>query len=60
MEANGLSQKQFGDKVGVSQGLVSQWLTGDTKMTPERAKEIEELTGIPRLQLLYPEEQAAA
>jgi transcriptional regulator with XRE-family HTH domain len=59
MEEHSLSQQGFADKVGVSQGLVWQWLNGETAVTPEKAKEIEDATGIPRLKLLYPEERAA-
>lgn len=43
----GITQEGFADKVGegVSQGLVGQWLTGRTKITPDRAIEIEAATG---------------
>lgn len=44
ISANRLTQKEFGDLVGASQGLVSQWLSGDTQITAERAKTIEEAT----------------
>lgn len=54
-----ISQKEFGDSLGVSQGLVSQWVTGETQVSPRWAKKIEEQHGIPRLLLLYPEERAA-
>lgn len=38
------SQQEFADKIGVSQGLVWQWLEGHTRITAERALEIEEKT----------------
>lgn len=41
---HGLSQEEFGKKIGVSQGLVWQWLDGRTRITAERAKEIAEKT----------------
>lgn len=41
----GLSQEEFGKMIGVSQGLVWQWLEGRTRITAERAKEIDEKTG---------------
>jgi len=40
----GLSQEQFAKQIGVTQGLVWQWLDGRTRITPERAKEIEDKT----------------
>ena len=39
-----LSQEQFGKKIGVSQGLVWQWLDGRTLITAERAVRIERRT----------------
>lgn len=36
-----LSQQQFGKRIGVSQGLVWQWLEGRTRITAERALVIE-------------------
>lgn len=38
------SQSEFAEKLGVSQGLVSQWVQGITGITPERAIEIEDAT----------------
>lgn len=40
-----LSQEQFATFLGVSQGLVWQWIAGKTRITAERAKEIERKTG---------------
>lgn len=39
-----LSQERFGKKIGVSQGLVWQWLEGRTLITAERAVGIERKT----------------
>lgn len=38
-------QTGIAELLGVSQGLVSQWLSGKTKITAERAVQIEEATG---------------
>lgn len=40
-----LSQKEFGDLTGVSQGMVWQWLNGIRQISPERAAIIERRTG---------------
>jgi|GEM_PF-710553 len=40
----GVTQASFAKELGVSQGLVWQWLNGRTKITPERAKQIELIT----------------
>lgn len=60
MEEHGLSQKEFGELVDVSQGLVWQWVHGETAVTADKAREIESKTGIPRMKLLYPSEPRAA
>lgn len=39
-----LSQEAFAKQIGVSQGLVWQWLDGRTRITAERAIEIDEKT----------------
>lgn len=39
------TQTAFAEMLGVTQGLVHQWLNGDTKITAERAREIEIKTG---------------
>lgn len=39
-----LTQEDFAIKLGVSQGLIWQWLDGRTRITAERAVEIEEKT----------------
>jgi len=44
MTKHGLSQKNFGELIGVSQGLVHQWLDGKTQITGDRARDIEKLT----------------
>ena len=44
IEKNG-GQTEIAQKLGVTQGLISQWLKGKTRVTPERAKQIELVTG---------------
>ena len=44
LSKRGLSQEQFGKVLGVSQGLVWQWLNGRTQITAEMANAIEEKT----------------
>ena len=39
------TQSDLAKKLGVSQGLVHQWLSGKTRITAERCIEIEEVTG---------------
>ena len=39
-----MSQADFAKKMAVTQGLVWQWLNGHTKVTAERAVEIERCT----------------
>lgn len=65
LKKHGISQQDFADAIGVSQGLVWQWLDGRTRVTAERAIEIEEKTGreVSRHELrpdLYPKESRAA
>ena len=38
------TQTAFAEALGVTQSAVSQWVTGEQRITAERAKEIEELT----------------
>lgn len=38
------SQTEFAKRLGVSQGLVWQWMNGRTRVTPEKAAEIERKT----------------
>lgn len=45
LDKHQLSQEQFAKQIGVSQGLIWQWLDGRTRITAERAKDIEEKTG---------------
>jgi DNA-binding transcriptional regulator YdaS (Cro superfamily) len=39
------TQGDLAKALGVSQGLVSQWLSGATSVTAERAVQIEQITG---------------
>lgn len=43
IESNG-GQTAFAERIGVSQGLVWQWINGKTRITAERATEIEQKT----------------
>jgi DNA-binding transcriptional regulator YdaS (Cro superfamily) len=47
LKANKISQAKFGEKLSppVSQGLVSQWCRGDTRVTLEYSLQINQLTG---------------
>jgi DNA-binding transcriptional regulator YdaS (Cro superfamily) len=38
------TQKEFAERLGVTPGLVSQWIVGRAPVPPERAVEIERLT----------------
>jgi DNA-binding transcriptional regulator YdaS (Cro superfamily) len=38
------TQTSFAELMGVTQGLVHQWLSGRTRITAERAKQIEKVT----------------
>lgn len=58
------SQAEFAKAIGVSQGLVSHWITGRSRVPAERVLTIEQATGgqVTRHDLredLYPIEQAA-
>ena len=39
------TQKEFAARLGVSQGLVHQWVKGRTRITAERCIQIERVTG---------------
>ena len=41
---NGITQRQFADRLGCSQGLISQWINGKTEMTGQWAVKIERET----------------
>lgn len=45
LKRKGITQTAFADELGVSQGLVWQWLKGETTITAERAMAIEKATG---------------
>lgn len=58
------SQEEFAKAIGVTQGLVSHWVTGRTRIPAERVLTIEQATGglVTRHELrpdLYPIEEAA-
>lgn len=59
-----LNQTQFAEKVGVNQGLVSMWLSGKVRMTPEWVLQVEKVTEreLSRYELrpdIYPRDNAA-
>ncbi len=45
LQNNAISTSKLAKQLGVSQGLVSQWITGRTRITAEKAVLIEEKTG---------------
>lgn len=56
LRKTGRSQQKLADELGVSQGLISQYLKGRTAMSAERAMEIEALTqGLIRARELRPD-----
>lgn len=44
LQKHRLSQAQFAERLGVSQGMVWQWLAGRSRVTAERAVQIETAT----------------
>lgn len=44
MREHALPQSALAERVGVSQSMVSHWLTGRKQVTPEKAKAIELVT----------------
>lgn len=44
LKKHGITQREFADRIGCSQSLVSQWITGETKLTGEWAVKIERET----------------
>lgn len=59
IERNGLTQEGFAEKLKVSQGLVWQWIHGQTEITKQKAVAIEALTQINRNRLMFPKERVA-
>lgn len=45
LKKHDLTQEEFAKGLGVSQGLIWQWLNGETEITAERVKEIVRSTG---------------
>lgn len=45
IKRHGLSQKQFADRLGITQSAVSQWIQGDTGVRNDIAVKIVRLTG---------------
>lgn len=46
MSTNGLTQRQFAETIGVTPGMVSQWITGRRPVSIEKALTIEEQFGL--------------
>jgi DNA-binding transcriptional regulator YdaS (Cro superfamily) len=44
LQQKGLSQAAFGARLGVTQGLVWQWISGHRRVTAERAVQIHQET----------------
>lgn len=45
LKHKGISQAEFAKHMGVTQGAVWQWISGESRITAERALEIEKKTG---------------
>lgn len=48
-------QRQLALALGVTQQAVSAWLNGDKWMPVKRARQVEELTGVPAASMVNPE-----
>lgn len=44
-------QTALADKLGISQGAVGHWWHGRGRIAPERCREVEQLSGVPRAEL---------
>lgn len=44
LKRNAITQREFANRIGCSQGLVSQWINGDTQITGRWAVVIERET----------------
>lgn len=54
-----LSQQEFADLIGVSQGMVYQWVRGKTPVSPPKAVRIERMTeGLVTRKDLHPDDWA--
>lgn len=47
-QMNNLSQREFGDKIGVSQASIYRWEKEDIKISRETEKKIDEIFGLKR------------
>lgn len=59
-EANGLSQEDLALKLGVSRQMIGLIETGERRITPEKALEWAEITGIPKEEMSDVFKRAAA
>ena len=56
LKKNGITQREFADRLGCSQSLISQWINGDVEMTGKWAIQVErETQRVVRRQDLLPE-----
>lgn len=56
LEKHGISQQDFADRLGVSQALVAQWISGRSRVTPRRAPHVVRVTeGEITRETLFPE-----
>jgi HTH-type transcriptional regulator / antitoxin HigA len=59
LEKTGTTEKEFAEKIGVSQPFVSLLKNGTRRPNPELAEKIEAITGIPFRKLLLKKDDAA-
>lgn len=51
-----IQAKQLAQKTNRSEATISRWLNRSRKISTEDARELERITGVPRLAWLYPDE----
>ncbi|MBE3109691.1 MAG: helix-turn-helix transcriptional regulator [Acidobacteria bacterium] len=57
-EKKGLSGKEMAQILGISESYLSEILSGQRSLSKKLARKISEKTGIPLLNLLYPQDEA--
>jgi transcriptional regulator with XRE-family HTH domain len=57
-EKKGLSGREMARELGISESYLSEVLSGQRSLSKKLAQRISEKTGIPILNLLYPQEEA--
>jgi transcriptional regulator with XRE-family HTH domain len=58
LEQTGKTEKEFSAMIGISQGFVNLLKNGNRRPNPDLAAKIEEMTGIPLRNLLFPKTAA--